>query len=771
MSNKLMLVVDFGTGKDELSKSLKSIIGLGKTGKGALRDLNANGRRLNAELRGVQKELAAATGNVTALVGRERELEKAVSASNRQLKAQKDNLALIGKAERIRARGDQHIQSGRDKLVRGAAAGAGLFFMAKAASEYETQLAFLAQKMDLNRKQTDLLGDSIVVTSIKAKQLPETMLQGADFLAGKGFGRDQLNAALPAIGKFSTAWGVDVVDASKAAHASILSLKVPLNQTSKALNIMAAAGNAGGFEVRDMAQHMPALASQLAGSFGSKGTKAVGDLAAALQILEAKTGDGAQAATNLNNMMRFVNTEQGIKKFKKFGVDIVGELKKAAADGKSPLETIARLTERATGGDLSKVNLLFTDSQAAAGARGLVQELDNYIKIRETALASRGLTDKEFTRLSKTSAANWRAMTGALSGTVVTLGTHLLPALTTGLQWITATTKSVAALAKENPALAKGIMMAVAGFAAFNLTLGVGQIMFGNILKAGAGLFKFFGAKNLAGISRAARVFGVLRTGALFMAKGVTRAARVFGVLRTAAMFLAKGVMRAGLLMMANPIVLLITLIAVGIGLAALAIYNHWDTIKAAFWGAVAWLGTAWENIKTAFANGITFLLGLHGRMLGIGKNIIMGIAEGILNAPSAVWNALKSVVTSGIDGIKDFLGIKSPSRLFMGLGGHMTDGMAIGIDKGRSRPVSAAKRLATGVAGAGALALSPAPALAAGGASGGQAGAGQSAAPVSITIHVHGTEGQAPDDIAKAVMAQIERKMNVQQRRSYSDG
>jgi len=169
---------------------------------------------------------------------------------------------------------------------------------------------------------------------------------------------------------------------------------------------MAAAGKAGGFEVKDMAAHFPKLSAQLS-AIGSKGLLAVGDLSAALQVLELKSGDGAQAAVNLDNMMTFVQTERGIKKFAKFGIDIPKAIKKAVADGRSPLEEIARLTNDAVGGDLSKIGLLFTNQQAAAGVRGLIQSMEDYKRIRAEAMSSSGLTEDEFTRMSETASSNW----------------------------------------------------------------------------------------------------------------------------------------------------------------------------------------------------------------------------------------------------------------------------------------------------------------------------------------------------------------------------
>ena len=48
---------------------------------------------------------------------------------------------------------------------------------------------------------------------------------------------------------------------------------------------------------------------------------------------------------------------------------------------------------------------------------------------------------------------------------------------------------------------------------------------------------------------------------------------------------------------------------------------------------------------------------------LEIGKNIISGIANGLANAGSALWDAVKGVLGSFKDNVLEFFGIKSPAR------------------------------------------------------------------------------------------------------------
>src|SRR3546814_19605905 len=119
------------------------------------------------------------------------------------------------------------------------------------------------------------------------------MRAAVDVLSGKGLDPRQAALMVPAIGRLGTAFKVDLADGASAAFANLNNLKVPINQTSVALDIMAASGNAGAFEIRDLARHFPALTAQMQ-AMGESGLSAVGNLSAALPIAETGTGTADQ---------------------------------------------------------------------------------------------------------------------------------------------------------------------------------------------------------------------------------------------------------------------------------------------------------------------------------------------------------------------------------------------------------------------------------------------------------------------------------------------
>lgn len=741
MSNKLSLLVNF-IGIDKLSGSLRNITQLGRRGSQSLGELRGEGRKLEAQLREVRRQMAGASGNVSDLVNRERELEAQIERTNRDLAERKRLTGIEANRRAMVDRGEQLQQRGQDNMTQGAALAAPLILATKAAAEFSSGMVDIQQKAGLTNVQTDRLARNILTLSNRARQMPEDMRAGLDLLLSKGMALDAAQAAIGPAGRIATAYKVEIPDAAGAAYAAINNLKVPASQTARILDMMAAAGNEGAFEVRNMARHFPALTAQMQ-ALGEKGAPAVADLSAALQVAMNTAGSEDQAANNIQNLLAKINAPGTINAFRKnFGVDLPAAMAKLTAEGYSSLEAIAMITQQATGGDMKKLGFAFEDQQARMGILAMIQNLEEYRRVRAAAMNSGGTVDKAFAqRTARDATVNWRAFLASASALAITLGSTLLPVATEAMNMIGGLANSVTAWAQANPGAAAALTKIVAGLAVFKIGLGAAQFAIGGFMKPLASVNAL--------VLRFAGSWG-----------------NAFGMMRTAAMMLARGLLRAGLMMMANPIVLAITLIVVAIAGTAYLIYTHWDTIKAAFWSAVAAVGGAlgriWQVIQSAFSAWV----GLHVRAIEIGKNIISGLVSGIMSAPGRVWAALKSIVMGAIGNVNGLLRINSPSRVFMAIGASTGEGMAIGIDRQRKRVAGAAGRLAKGAAAAGALALAPT-ALAAQPA-GGMGAGGASAAP--ITINIYQQPGEDMTELARRVGEELKRAQAGAARRSYED-
>lgn len=758
--NKLALIVQFSSaGLDKLNGGLKNIVGLSKSGASALRALQQDSGRLKRELAATGKELRGASGNVTHLIDRQRALADQIEDTNRQIDRQKRLLAIAARADRIAARGRELRSRGRDNVIEGAAMAAPFILAAREAGNFSSGLVDLQQKAELTDRQADQLGRTILRAAAAARQLPEATREGVDILAGFGLDPRRAAAMITPIGRLATAMKVDMADGAAAAFANLQNLKVAADDTGRALDIMASAGNAGAFEVRDMARHFPGLTAQL-NALGESGLGAVANLSAALQIARRTAGTSDEAANNLKNLFAKINSPSTVKAFQKnFGVDLPAAMAKLRAEGYDTLEAIALITQKATGGDLKKLGYAFEDMQAQAAIRGLILDLKDYRKIRDQTLKSEGTVDRAFNqRVARDATVQWRAFMGTASQVAIIVGSALLPGLNQVAGSVQGVMTHVLAWTQANPQLAAGIVKIAAGLVGLKIGFGIVQFGVGAILGPLSTAYRLF--KQFRAVDEAGRRLTFLGRVA---ARAGPMVASAFGVIRTASLFLARGLLRAGAMMLANPMILAITVLVAIIGGAAYMIYRNWDRIKGAFWNGVAAIGRA-----------VVLARGYVANFVNVGRSIVDGIAAGIRAAPGKIWAALKSVVAGAWKGAKAYLGINSPSRLFMQMGGFVSDGLAIGIDRGQRRPVDSARRLAQGVAGGFSLPRSPfaagSPSAAALAASGGGGGRPASLTIGSVTINLKQEPGENAEQFAKRVLAELRRLLAKEARGSYED-
>ena len=209
--------------------------------------------------------------------------------------------------------------------------------------------------------------------------------------------------------------------------------------------------------------------------------------------------------------------------------------------------------------------------------------------------------------------------------------------------------------------IALGTVGKVAGFAMYGLS-GIMKVV-GPIGSA----FKFVGGYAM-------QLGGILR-----------------GPLATGLRFVGTAVMWLGRALLMNPIGLIVT----GIALVAFLVYKNWDFLMKK-WGPI------WDYIKDKTNATVEWFKSLPSRMQQIGSAILDGLRQGLVNKMMAVRETLLNIGASIKSTFTGIMGIQSPSKVFMGYGGHIGEGLALGIKGNQHRAVTAANDMAYAVADAG---------------------------------------------------------------------
>lgn len=110
-----------------------------------------------------------------------------------------------------------------------------------------------------------------------------------------------------------------------------------------------------------------------------------------------------------------------------------------------------------------------------------------------------------------------------------------------------------------------------------------------------------------------------------------------------------------------------------------------WNWLKEAVSKVTQWGAEIATKAREAASNLINkvveTLKSLPKKMLEIGKDIVRGIWDGITGMFSWIGDKISGFFGGLVDGVKDALGIHSPSKVFAGIGKFMAEGLGIGFD------------------------------------------------------------------------------------------
>lgn len=290
---------------------------------------------------------------------------------------------------------------------------------------------------------------------------------------------------------------------------------------------------------------------------------------------------------------------------------------------------------------------------------------------------------------------------GTFTSMLALFGEQLAPQFKMLITGFTNITENVTAWAQKNPVLANTIVKVVAG----------GILLVGGISALALGLVTILGPLAMLRMS-----LGVLGGGFGIITGLFKMFLMPIKILGTSLLWLGKIFLTVSRFMMANPIILAITLIAT----AAFLIYKYWTPISGFF-------VDIWNTVKTAFNGGIKgvsaliinwspiglfyaafakvlswFGVDLPTKFKGFGAMILTGLKNGIMSKIGEVKTALSGAVTGVIEKARNLLGIHSPSRVFMGIGDYTMQGLSLGISQNQNLPVKATQQATQNVIGTG---------------------------------------------------------------------
>lgn len=559
----------------------------------------------------------------------------------------------------------------------------------RASKDFQTMLTDIGQKSGVSGRALQDLGAQLRGIAAATNQLPSDTAKTFDALMGLGLGgktdAENVDAALkllPAINKAAVAFRAESDDVMRAGQAVFANLKVPASEIMKAFDAMAASGNQGAFELRDMAAAFPSLTAQ-AEALGYRGTSAVADMAAALQVVRQGAGDSAEAATNMKDLFSQMLSPRLANNFKKFGINLRQVLAADRKKGKSPIETIVALTKEAMKKGAS-IGDLFRNQQSMLAMQSLISGLERYRRIRDEARNTSGMVEKEYRRRILDADAALTRFNASIENLYIELGSGLLPILNSVIdRGVVPLVRAISDVVRAFPRATGIIVSTAAGLIGLQIAATAARFAFlwlkgGVITAAIAGLL---------GVQRVLKVLAVT----VWPVTAAFRALRTatVGYLATAAILGHGGALKmaaVSMLGLLNPIRLvvgalrLLKLAVIGTGIGAVLvgiaaagtwIYNNWSGIKEMFAGIWEGLTSGAAPVMPAIQPVIDGITWLFDKFTSI---------TGPLDASKESWRALGvtigqslgDAITSVIEGIKSLFGwlTSIPSKVAGALGG-----------------------------------------------------------------------------------------------------
>lgn len=711
------------------------------------------GAKFNSQQQQAQRlrdKLSAASISTKDLSAHEKQLRADMATTTAQiqsktqaLKRQREMSAKMADLKNQRDAADARRSEARGALFDGVALAASLGAPLKMAMDFESAMADVNKVMDFGGDDSGLkkLSDEALNISkrlpMAAKDIAAIMALGgqsglnpAELLGGDG----KVGFTEHAI-KMGTAFNMTAEEAgtSMAKMKSAFGMSIPQVATlTDKINLL---GNTGAANEKQILGILTRV-----GPLGAVAGVASGEIAALGSTLAGMGISEEVAATGIQNLMLSLVAGEAATKsqresFKKLGMDSVAVAKGMQKDATGTMLAIfEKLGQLKDYEQASVMSQLFGKESIKAIAPMLTQ-LDtlkeNFAKVNDEAKYG-GAVSAEYAARAATSANKLQLAKNKAAALSIQMGGVLLPIMVDAVEAVAPWIDRLGVLTQAYPGVTKAVLLLTAG-------LMVGKI---------AWIAVAYAASLVRGTMLGAKAVLMAVRGAWLAKAAVMATVTVASKAFAAVQWLVNAALAA------NPIgVVIVALVA--LAAAAYLVYTRWDQIKA---GALA----LWADLST-----------LGQKFLQIGADMINGLVLGITGRLAAVRDAVVGAAESVSGWFKETLGINSPSRVFIEHGGWISEGAAIGIERGKKMAATAAVGLAAATTAPMGMAAEQAPTLAADNGLAATASPGAAApAPVASStynITINATPGMDAQAIADAVRTELDKRERTQRSRVYS--
>ncbi|EGG9959974.1 phage tail tape measure protein [Salmonella enterica] len=351
----------------------------------------------------------------------------------------------------------QLVRSG----VQTTAVAAGVFAAANNTANFNRENKMIGLTADMKPAEVQAMGQAMLVTGAATNQFASDIQAAQGFLVAAGQDYKEAQANLLTIGRTATATGSDILDVSKASFTLSDALKIDPSQMKTAMGILVQAGKEGNFEFKDMAKNLPVLGAQFQ-ALKMGGNEAAATMGAALQIARKGASTSDEAANNMNNFMAKILSPETLKKAQKnFGVDMYKIVTSAQKKGQNPFEAAMKSVIKMTkNGDQKLLGELFGDMQVQNFVRPMIQNWEEYRRIKETSLGAGGaVVDRDFANITKDNAERLKQLRIQASNAALSFGQALQPALNAALGVLVPLLTKVSEFVANNPNLVSQIVL------------------------------------------------------------------------------------------------------------------------------------------------------------------------------------------------------------------------------------------------------------------------------------------------------------------------